>query len=198
MSTRLSIYANLPFEPEKPMKIHHFTVPAADPARVASVLAELLGACAVPLPHSSGSFIVHDGAGTAIEVWPASLRAGSGDHGSYTVHCLCRSPGHTTPISPAKPAMREPSCLSLNAKAGARRSCTTVRRAKGSALCVAGSKTAGPSNWVAARCAGSMNSSLREPAPPLPPVCRHEEGMEGHLHHAGLCRAAGSGGRGGC
>jgi catechol 2,3-dioxygenase-like lactoylglutathione lyase family enzyme len=64
------------------MRIHHVTVPAQDPCRVARVLAELLGARAVPLPHSAGSYIVYagDSDGTAIEVWPASLRAAPGDH----------------------------------------------------------------------------------------------------------------------
>jgi hypothetical protein len=64
------------------MKIHHFTIPAQDPGRVARVLAELLGARVAPLPHSGGSFIVYASGsdGTAIEVWPASLRAAPGDH----------------------------------------------------------------------------------------------------------------------
>ena len=63
------------------MKIHHFTIPAQDPGRVARVLAELLGARALPLPHP-GSFIVYagDSDGTAIEVWQESLRAAPGDH----------------------------------------------------------------------------------------------------------------------
>lgn len=56
------------------MRIHHFTVPAREPARVAAVLAELLGARVVPLPHPEGTLLVTDADGTAIEVWPAATR----------------------------------------------------------------------------------------------------------------------------
>jgi catechol 2,3-dioxygenase-like lactoylglutathione lyase family enzyme len=64
------------------VRIHHFTVPARDPARVASVLAEILGARVIPLPHPSGTLLVYagDSDGSAIEVWPAATRAGVGDH----------------------------------------------------------------------------------------------------------------------
>jgi len=58
------------------MRIHHFTVPAHDPAHVAAVLAEILGARVVPIPHPRGTLLVFagDGDGSAIEVWPAQLR----------------------------------------------------------------------------------------------------------------------------
>lgn len=58
------------------MKIHHVTVPAHDPARVAAVLAEVFGARITPLPHPQGTLLVHAGDrdGTAIEVWPAATR----------------------------------------------------------------------------------------------------------------------------
>jgi hypothetical protein len=58
------------------MRIHHFTVPAREPARVAAVLAEILGARVVPLPHPVGTLLVYGGDtdGTAIEVWPAATR----------------------------------------------------------------------------------------------------------------------------
>lgn len=58
------------------MRIHHFTVPALDPERVARVLAEILGARVVPLPHPVGTLLVYAGDtdGSAIEVWPAGLR----------------------------------------------------------------------------------------------------------------------------
>jgi catechol 2,3-dioxygenase-like lactoylglutathione lyase family enzyme len=64
------------------MRIHHFTVPAHDPERVAAVLAELLGARVIPLPHPQGNLLVYAGDedGTAIEVWPAATRGGVGDH----------------------------------------------------------------------------------------------------------------------
>ena len=58
------------------MRIHHFTVPARDPNRVANLLAELLGARVVPMPHPHGSLLVYagDSDGSAIEVWPAATR----------------------------------------------------------------------------------------------------------------------------
>lgn len=63
------------------MRIHHFTVPAREPTRVAHCLAEALGAQVVPLPHPIGTLLVYagDSDGSAIEVWPATLR---GDVGS--------------------------------------------------------------------------------------------------------------------
>jgi hypothetical protein len=81
MSTKGSTAATPGTNRRKAMKIHHFTIPARDPGHVAQVLAGLLGARAVPLPHSGGSYIVSAGDvdGTAIEIWPASLRAAPGD-----------------------------------------------------------------------------------------------------------------------
>ena len=62
------------------MRIHHFTVPAHDPKRVANLLAELLGARVVPMPHPHGSLLVYagDSDGSAIEVWPAATRSSAG------------------------------------------------------------------------------------------------------------------------
>ena len=62
------------------MKIHHFTIPATDPERVARVLAELLGARVIPLPHPEGNRLVYagDADGSAIEVWPAATRGPAG------------------------------------------------------------------------------------------------------------------------
>ncbi len=70
------------------MRIHHFTVPAQDPTRVANVLADLLGARVMPLPHY-GTLLVYagDADGSAIEVWPAKLRGGVGD-GELTLRDL--------------------------------------------------------------------------------------------------------------
>jgi hypothetical protein len=58
------------------VRIHHFTVPANDPRRVANLLAGLLGARVVPMPHPHGSLLVYagDSDGSAIEVWPAATR----------------------------------------------------------------------------------------------------------------------------
>lgn len=62
------------------MRIHHFTVPAHDPARVAGALAEILGARVVSIPHPPGTLLVYagDSDGSAIEVWPAKLRIDPG------------------------------------------------------------------------------------------------------------------------
>ena len=64
------------------MRIHHVTIPAHAPERVARVLAELLGARVIPIPHPRGTLLVYAGDvdGTAIEVWPANLRGGVGEH----------------------------------------------------------------------------------------------------------------------
>lgn len=64
------------------MRIHHFTIPAREPERVARVLAELFGAQVVPIPHPQGNLLVYAGDedGTAIEVWPAGTRGEVGDH----------------------------------------------------------------------------------------------------------------------
>ena len=58
------------------MRIHHVSIPAQDPVRVAQVLAELLAARVVPIPHPIGTLLVHadDSDGTAIEIWPENLR----------------------------------------------------------------------------------------------------------------------------
>lgn len=58
------------------MRIHHFTVPARDPERVAACLAEALGGEVLPIPHPVGTLLVYAGDedGSAIEVWPAALR----------------------------------------------------------------------------------------------------------------------------
>jgi hypothetical protein len=64
------------------MRIHHFTIPAREPERVARVLAELLGARVIPLPHPKGNLLVYagDADGSAIEVWPAATRGTLGDN----------------------------------------------------------------------------------------------------------------------
>ncbi len=62
------------------MRIHHFTIPAHDPDRVANVLAELLGARVIHLPHPTGTRLVYagDSDGSAIEIWPAATRGETG------------------------------------------------------------------------------------------------------------------------
>ena len=63
------------------MKIHHSSIPALDPERVAAVLAEILGARVIPLPHPQGNLLIYagDSDGTALEVWPAGTRGGVND-----------------------------------------------------------------------------------------------------------------------
>lgn len=53
--------------------IRHLSIAAGDPARVAGVLAELLGGRVRRFPPHAGSYmvVVDDGAGTAVEVYPA-------------------------------------------------------------------------------------------------------------------------------
>lgn len=64
------------------MRIHHVSMPAQDPARVARVLAELLAARVTSIPHPPGTLLVHaaDSDGTAIEIWPANLRFDAAAH----------------------------------------------------------------------------------------------------------------------
>ena len=52
--------------------IHHISIAAKDPRRVAEVIAELWQTRSLPFPPVPGSFIViaDDGRGTAIEVVP--------------------------------------------------------------------------------------------------------------------------------
>lgn len=63
--------------------IHHISIAAKDPRRVAEVLAELWQTRALPFPPVPGSYIViaDDGRGTAIEVSPkgTELLPGEGD-----------------------------------------------------------------------------------------------------------------------
>jgi hypothetical protein len=63
--------------------IHHISFSARDPARAASVLAEVVGGTAFPFPPHPGSFITLSGDphGTAIEVYPLGtmMRPGEGD-----------------------------------------------------------------------------------------------------------------------
>ena len=81
------------------MKIHHVTIPAREPERVARVLAELLGARAIPLPHPAGNMLVYAGDpdGSAIEVWPAATRGKWAITTPNREICRYPRPGLTTP-----------------------------------------------------------------------------------------------------
>lgn len=58
-----------------------FYDPGSRPRAGGRLLAEVLGARIVPLPHPHGTLLVYadDSDGTAIEIWPAAIRAGAGD-----------------------------------------------------------------------------------------------------------------------
>jgi hypothetical protein len=69
--------------------IHHVSLPARDPARVAAVLAELTGGVVVPFSGARGYLVaLEDAAGTAIEVVADTLRLrpGEGDRGLRLTH----------------------------------------------------------------------------------------------------------------
>jgi hypothetical protein len=66
--------------------IHHLSIAAQDPKRVAGVFAELFGGPSIPFPPNPGAFmaIANDAHGTAIEVYPADTQltpAGPGGTG---------------------------------------------------------------------------------------------------------------------
>jgi hypothetical protein len=67
--------------------IHHLSIAARDPQRVAGVLAELMGGAAVPFPPNPGSFFALqlDEHGSGVEVYPAGteLQPGGSTGGSF-------------------------------------------------------------------------------------------------------------------
>ncbi|HEV2300442.1 MAG TPA: hypothetical protein VGR91_02625 [Stellaceae bacterium] len=67
--------------------IHHLSIAARDPKRVAGVLAELMGGTAVPFPPNPGSFFALqlDAHGSGVEVYPAgtALRPAGEVGGSF-------------------------------------------------------------------------------------------------------------------
>ena len=144
------------------MRIHHFSIPARDPERVAGVLAELLGARVVPLPHPRGTLLVYagDSDGSAIEVWLVRAAGGVGD--------VCDHPQRDSTLPEAWPhhayvtsdACDPDAVVALFArKAFDRpRRRTTVRPTPASGWCAAGSRTTPQSRSAAARCARNTNA----------------------------------------
>ncbi len=67
--------------------IHHLSIAAHDPKRVAGVLAELMGGAAVPFPPNPGSFFALqlDEHGSGVEVYPAGteLHPGGAEGGGF-------------------------------------------------------------------------------------------------------------------
>jgi hypothetical protein len=53
--------------------IHHLSIPAQDPGRVAGVFAELFGGVSIPFPPIAGAYlaVAMDAHGTGVEVYPA-------------------------------------------------------------------------------------------------------------------------------
>jgi hypothetical protein len=78
--------------------IHHLSIAARDPRRVASVLAEIMGGRALPFPPTPGSFFALqlDENGSGVEVYPAGteLQPG-GDNGGTFVKKEARGYGPT-------------------------------------------------------------------------------------------------------
>jgi hypothetical protein len=79
--------------------IHHLSIAARDPKRVAGVLAELMGGTAVPFPPNPGSFFALqlDDHGSGVEVYPAGteLRPGGADGGGFVNEPKARGYGAT-------------------------------------------------------------------------------------------------------
>jgi len=78
--------------------IHHLSIAARDPKRVAGVLAEIMGGTCVPFPPNPGSFFALqlDEHGSGVEVYPAGteLQPG-GDNGGTFVKQEARDFGPT-------------------------------------------------------------------------------------------------------
>ena len=78
--------------------LHHLSIPARDPQRVATALAELLGGDVTPFGPLDGSWIAwaRDDLGTAVECLPVGteLRPGDGNDGASF-----GSAGHPSPFS---------------------------------------------------------------------------------------------------
>ena len=91
--------------------IHHISVAARDPRRVAGVLAELWQTRALPFPPVEGAYIVisDDGRGTAIEVVPlgAELMPGEGGEPAQSALKAGGSPYTSTHAALSVPLSRE-------------------------------------------------------------------------------------------
>ncbi len=79
--------------------IHHLSIAARDPKRVAGVLAEFMGGVAVPFPPNPGSFFALqlDDHGSGVEVYPAGteLQPGGANGGSFVKKPDARGYGPT-------------------------------------------------------------------------------------------------------
>ncbi|HEX7175482.1 MAG TPA: hypothetical protein VF240_09510 [Pyrinomonadaceae bacterium] len=91
--------------------IHHISIPAENPRRVAEVLAEIWGGRCLAFPPFPGSYIVivDDGRGSAIEVTPLGmeLAPGVGDEQAQALANDNASPFTATHVALSVPAREE-------------------------------------------------------------------------------------------
>lgn len=92
--------------------IHHISIAAKDPRRVAGVIAELWQTRAMPFPPVPGGYMVisDDGRGTAIEVTPIGseiVPGGSDDEQAQTITNRDASPYTATHAALSVPVSRE-------------------------------------------------------------------------------------------
>jgi len=78
--------------------IHHLSVAAHDPARVAGVFAELLEGVVMPFPPKPGAYLAaaRDGHGTGVEVLPADTVLEP--NGATGVRFACATPSTRSPV----------------------------------------------------------------------------------------------------
>ena len=91
--------------------IHHLSIPASDPYRVAQVLAELCHGNVVPFTVHPGSYIVlmFDSHGTTIEIYPlgTEMVPGSGDEEGIFANNPSTSPFTATHVAISVPVSKE-------------------------------------------------------------------------------------------
>src|SRR5690348_12384517 len=80
--------------------IHHISIPAREPQRVAEVLAELMGGRCVPFGPLEGAFMATSGDphGTMIEVYPDQATLDIPDRDEQVVFGKNEAPPHTWPF----------------------------------------------------------------------------------------------------
>jgi hypothetical protein len=90
--------------------IHHVSIPARDPQRVAEVLAELLGGKCFPFGPLEGAFMAasDDAHGTMIEVYPERATLDIPDSDDQVVFGENRSPPQTWPFHALLSVQLEP------------------------------------------------------------------------------------------
>ena len=91
--------------------LHHFSIAAENPSRVAQVLAEVWQGKCAPFPPHAGSFmaLAMDAYGTMIEVYPAEteLMPGSGTESAIFSKSVVASPFSATHVAISIPTNQE-------------------------------------------------------------------------------------------